>query len=406
MKKITARPKFQKRPKKAKAKAPPAAPKEAGPPPARRTVAPPKRQALFCPGPVNLTQHVKNAMGATEICHREPEFTHLLQTIRAKLLHALGLDGRYAAALFSGSGTAALEAAVLSCLDSGKKLLVINNGVYGSRIAQLARIHGLALVEIRSPLTERPDLDRVAAALKRDAQIGTVAMVHHGTSTGMLNPLEQVGALTKKMRRRFLVDAISSVGGEAMDLFKSNVGLCVGSAGKCLQAAPGLAFVLVSQEEASRILKLRPRSLYLDLGLALKSQEAGDPPFTPAIPLYAAFHAALDELIKESLRMRIARYRQRATFLRSGFKKLGLQFLLDEKFISNTLTTCWVPKGVSYQQLHDRLKRAGFVIYAGQSELRNKIFRVAHMGQLLQTDLAGLLKELKETLEAAHPAPA
>ncbi len=392
-----------------KAMIPSPATKEAATPPSRRpAAAPPKRQVLLCPGPVNLTQHVKNAMSSVEICHREPEFAHLLQTIRAKLLHAIGLDGRYSAALFSGSGTAALEAAVLSCLDSGKKLLVINNGVYGSRIAQLARIHGLALVEIRSPLTERPDLNRVAAALKRDAQIGTVALVHHETSTGMLNPLEQVGALARKTHRRFLVDAISSLGGEPVEFFKNHIGLCVGSAGKCLQGASGLSFVLVSQEEVPRILKLRPRSLYLDLATALKSQEQGDPPFTPAIPLFAAFHAALDELIKEGLRMRVARYRQRATFLRAGFKRMGLKFLLDEKFLSNTLTACWIPKGLSYQIVHDRLKKQGFVIYAGQSELRNKIFRVAHMGQLLQTDLTGLLKGLKEILEAAagHPTPA
>jgi 2-aminoethylphosphonate-pyruvate transaminase len=140
--------------------------------------------------------------------------------------------------------------------------------------------------------------------------------------------------------------------------------------------------------------------------LALKSQEQGDPPFTPAIPLFFAFHAALDELIKEGLRMRIARYRQRGAFLRAGFKKMGLKFLLEEKLLSNTLTACWIPQGLSYQQLHDRLKKQGFVIYAGQSELRNKIFRVAHMGQLQQTDLTGLLKALKEMLEAAHPTPA
>ncbi len=324
--------------------------------------------------------------------------------VRAKLLHAFGLDGRYAAAIFSGSGTAALEAAVLACLDPGKKLLVINNGVYGSRLAQLARVHQLPLVEVRSTLTERPDLGRVDAALKRDRSIGTVAMVHHETSTGMLNPVEAVGALAKKRRCRFLVDAISSLGAEKLELVKSNVKLCVGSAGKCLHSVPGLSFVLCSQEESARIGKLKSRSLYLDLGLALKSQEAGDPPFTPAVPLFAAFHAALDELIKEGLRIRMARYRQRAAFLRTGFKKMGLTFVLDEKLLSNVLTAMWLPKGVTYQHLHDRLKKAGYIIYAGQSELKGKIFRVAHMGQILQADLKGFLKALKETLDAASAA--
>ncbi|MBI3318551.1 MAG: alanine--glyoxylate aminotransferase family protein, partial [Candidatus Omnitrophica bacterium] len=221
------------------------------------------------------------------------------------------------------------------------------------------------------------------------------AMVHHETSTGLLNPVEAVGGLVKKARRRFLVDAISSIGGEALDLMKSGVGLCVGSAGKCLHGAPGLSFVLLTQEEAARVMKLKAKTLYLDLATHLKSQEAGDPPFTPAVQLVAAFHAALDELIREGLRIRVAKYRQRAALLREGFKRLGLKTLLEEKLLSNTLTSLWVPKGFTYPQIHDGLKKEGFVIYAGQSELKGKIFRVAHMGELLKADLQGFLKSLK-----------
>ena len=354
-----------------------------------------RRQILLCPGPVNTSAHVKAALGGPDICHREPEFSQLLQTVRAKLVHGLGLDHRYTCVIIGGSGTAALEAALLSCLDGSKKLLVINNGVYGSRLAQIARIHEIPCVEIRSPVTERPDLSRVSAALRRDGQIGTVAMVHHETSTGMLNPVEEVAGLAKKYRRRLLVDAISALGAEPLDLTKHHIGICVGSAGKCLHGAPGLSFVLLSDEETARVAKLKPRSLYLDLALQLKSQEAGDPPFTPAVPLVAAFDAALDELVREKLKMRIARYRQRAAFLRQGFKKLGLKLLLEEKLLSNTLTALWVPQGRTYAQIHDGLKKAGYVIYAGQSELQGKIFRVAHMGQLLQADLKGLMQAMK-----------
>lgn len=368
------------------------------PAPAQRGV--PKRQVLLCPGPVNTSPHVKSALAGPDICHREPEFRELFQTVRARLVHSLGLDQRYTAVLFSGSGTCSMEAAILGCADGARKILVVNNGVYGSRIAQAARIHQIPLVEIRSPITDRPDLSRVAAALKREPRIGTVAMVHHETSTGMLNPVEEVGALAKKFHKRFLVDAISSLGAEGIDLPKANVGLCVGSAGKCLHGAPGLSFVLLSQEEAARVSKIKPRSLYLDLGTQLKAAEnGGEPPFTPAVPLYAAFDAALAELAREGLRSRIARYHERAVFLRDGFKKMGLRFLLDEKFLSNTLTALWLPEGKSYAQIHDSLKRAGYVIYAGQSELKGKILRVAHMGQLLQQDLKAFLRALKEVLE-------
>ncbi len=365
----------------------------AAPPPARPA---PKRQVLLCPGPVNTSPHVHAALGGPDLCHREPEFSHLMQTIRAKLVHALGLDARYSPVLVNGSGTAALEAAVMASTEPGQKLLVFNNGVYGSRIAQLARIHQIPLIEIRSPLTEKPDLGRVAAALKRDSHIGTVAVVHHETSTGMLNPVEEIAALAKKSRRRLLIDAISSIGGEKLELSKMGAGLCVGSAGKCLHGAPGLSFVLLSQEEAARVSKLKPKSLYLDLGIHLKAQDRGEPPFTPAVPLVAAFGAALDDLAREGVRSRIARYRERAIFLRQGFKKIGLKLLLDEKLLSNTLTALWLPAGKAYDPVHGALKKAGFIVYAGQSELKGKILRVAHMGQLLQADLKEFLRVLRE----------
>jgi len=353
-----------------------------------------KKQILLCPGPVNLSTHVRAALAGPDICHREREFLELLQTIRVKLVHALDLGSRYTPVLINGSGTAAVESAILSSLDPNKRLLVVNNGVYGSRIAQIARLNGLPYVEIRSPLVEAPDLNRISAALRRDSKIGTVAMVHHETSTGMLNPVEAVGALTKKYRRRFLVDAISSLGAEKWDLSKSHTGICVGSTGKVLHGPVGCSFVLLSQEEVARVTKLKPRSLYLDLGLHLRAQETGEPLFTPTVPVWVAFHTALDEFAKEGLKKRISRYKERSVFLRSGFKKLKLEFFLNENLHSNSLTALKLPAGVSYDVLHKAAKRAGFVIYSGQSELKGEIFRIAHMGQLLQGDLKELLKAL------------
>lgn len=358
----------------------------------------PRRQILLCPGPVNLTPHVKSALAGPDICHREKEFSSLLQSTRLKLVHALGLGDRYTACLINGSGTAALEAAIMSCVEPGKKLLVVNNGVYGSRLAQLARIYQIPLLEVRSPLTETLDLARVAAVLKRESSIGTVAVVHHETSTGMLNPVEEIGILAKKYRKRFLVDAISSLGAEKLDFTKAHVGFCVGSAGKALHGAPGLSFVLLSQEEVARVVKLKPRALYLNLGLQLRAQESGEPLFTPAVPLYMAFHAALEELIREGIKGRIVKYQQRSVFLRQGFKKLGLKFLLDEKQMCHSLTAMWMPPGKSYDAVHNALRKQGFVIYAGQSELKGKIIRIAHMGQLFQGDLAELLKAMKAVL--------
>jgi 2-aminoethylphosphonate-pyruvate transaminase len=148
-----------------------------------------------------------------------------------------------------------------------------------------------------------------------------------------------------------------------------------------------------------RIHKIPSRSLYLSLRDHFRDQEQGTVPFTPAVQLYYAFDEALSELLDEGLSRRIARYREAAHFLRDGLKKLGLQFLLPEHLHSNTITSVHLPAGKRYQELHDALKRRGYVIYAGQGALEPTIFRVANMGALKQADFQGFLHHLGEVLK-------
>ncbi|MBI4226702.1 MAG: aminotransferase class V-fold PLP-dependent enzyme [Candidatus Omnitrophica bacterium] len=361
-----------------------------------------RRPCLLCPGPVNVTPAVRRAVAGPDLCHREPEFAAVLTGVRRKLLRAFSITATHRAAIISGSGTAALEAAVLASVRPGRKLLVVDNGVYGARIAQIAAIHHLPTVHLRFPGLAPLVLGRVEAAFRREAAIETVAVVHHETSTGVLNPVAAVARLARQFNKSVLVDAISSLGAEPAPL--AAIDLCVGSAGKCLHGYPGLSFVLVARRFLPALSARPPRSLYLDLRAALAAQEAGEPPFTPAVPLIQAFDAALDALVREGVAARIHRYRRRAAFLRRGFDRLGLAPLAPRALQSHALTALRLPPGVRYDALHDAMKRAGYIIYAGQSGFRGTMFRIAHMGALTPSDLRGLLRALARALPRRRAA--
>lgn len=358
-----------------------------------------KRYILLNPGPVNIKEKVRNTLLAPDMCHREPEFGRLMIDCAKKLLRAFGITGTHRAVFFTGSGTAALEAAVVSSVPQGKKMLVANNGVYGERIAEIARRHGIGLVNLKSDIAKTPDTGAVETRLKKDRGIAVVAMVHHETSTGVLNPVYAIGKLCKRYRKLYLLDSISALGGEDLDFKKANVDLCVGTANKCIEGVPGVSFVLVSKKSLPALNKVRARSLYFHIPSNLEGQAKGEPLFTPAVQIFYALDCALDELIREGVRCRIKRYKDLAVLLRKGFEGAGLKYLIEPGYHSNTITALRLPEGVTYAGLHDALKAKGFVIYAGQSKLKKVIFRIANMGQITSGDAHRLLAALRSALK-------
>lgn len=360
---------------------------------------PMRRYILLNPGPVNVSPRVQQALLRGDLCHREEEFSTLLDAIRTKLLQAFAPHG-YTAVVLSGSGTAAVEAMVSSALPEGKKLLVINNGVYGERIRRMAEAHRLSVVELCYGWTERPDLSQIAAVLRDDPAIGAVALVHHETTTGLLNPVADIGAVVRESGRLFLLDAVSALGGETLDLDRDSVDVCACTANKCVQGLPGVAFVLVRAEAMAAMQHYPRRSLYLHLPVHWEAQERRSIPFTPSVQAWYALDAALDELLEETVEGRVRRYRSASQLLRAGFARLGLKPLLPAAYQANSLTSLLLPKGLTYQHLHDELKARGFVIYEGQGKLQTDIFRVANMGHLTLDDFRRFLEALEEVLDS------
>jgi 2-aminoethylphosphonate-pyruvate transaminase len=252
-------------------------------------------------------------------------------------------------------------------------------------------IHRLGVSELKHEWTVTPDPERLRLALRQHPEVHAVAMVHHETTTGLINPVKEISEVVDSQNRVFIVDAVSALGGEMLDIAGNHIYMVCGTAGKCIQGFPGLSFVLMRRGFLERMRVYPKRSWYLHLTHYVNDQGQGVIPFTPAVQIYYAFDEALKELLEEGVPKRIQRYKKMATLIRERMAKLGLRPVLTPDRQSNTITAYYLPEGLSYQALHDQLKAQGYVIYAGQGNLENKIFRVANMGALTEAQFTAFL---------------
>ncbi|GAB3288595.1 pyridoxal-phosphate-dependent aminotransferase family protein [Parasphingorhabdus pacifica] len=363
---------------------------------------------LLNPGPARTSQTVKNALLRGDLCHREPEFADLLSSVRIALARAVNLGETHESILISGSGTAAMEAAVISSVRQDKAILVVNNGVYGDRLAKIARANGVTAHEVSpngeglAQWTTPIDPEAVRTALHEHPDVDAVAVVHHETTTGLINPIKAIGEIVAQTDAVLVIDSISGSGNEDQDLAEAHGDIICGSANKGLHGLPGLSFLLCSGKGLGRLPEVPARSLYLNAAGYLGAQRKGEVPFTPAVQVCYA----LDEALKEyeaagGFAARTRLYRDRAALARAGFDRLGLQILVDEPHRGNSVTTLRLPDGVSYRSLHDELKSRGYVIYAGQGGLSAEYFRICTMGDIPWNRLEQLEDALAQSIKAS-----
>ncbi len=365
---------------------------------------PPPRTVLLNPGPVNVHDSVREAMGYADVCHREPEVGELMRRVRAKITAVCGgREEGCRSVVVTGSGTAALEATFSSVVPVEGKILILNNGHYGRRLHEIVTVHEIACRHLEFGWTSPFDLHAIERELASDPSIGHVGMVHHETSTGMLNPLRAVGEIVARHGRSLVVDAISSLGSEPLDMQADHVDWCVGTANKCIEGLPGISFVCARKDALEALSGGPRRSYYLDLYTHYQAQELHDAPaFTPAVQVLYALDQALALTLRETAAGRGARYRECAQKLRAGLRERGFELLLSDEHRCNNVTVAIPPSGVAYQPLHDALKARGFVIYATQPEVGPSV-RIANMGQVGPEHIAGFFLALDEALAEATP---
>ena len=353
---------------------------------------------LLNPGPGNTTRAVREALVTPDLCHREAEFFQVMRECRAMLARLAGGGEAFTAVCFTGSGTAAVEAALCSVVPRDRTVLVVDNGVYGRRMVQMAEAHGMPVEAIRSDIFTPVNPADVEARLAARPDISHVALVHHETTTGLLNPLPAVAEVAARHGRRLIVDATSSLFGEPLDLTQDGIDFVSASATKCAQGISGVAFVL-ARRSALEALKGQPRrSVSLDLYTHYAMQEQDNTPFTPAVQVFFALRQALLELEREGVDARIKRYAENARVLRDGMARLGFTILVPESCRSSILTTFRLLPGMIYDALHDAMKRRGYIIYAGQGDIRTYAFRVANLGILTPRDMEGVVAAFADSL--------
>jgi 2-aminoethylphosphonate-pyruvate transaminase len=353
---------------------------------------------LLNPGPANTTASVRQALVMPDLCHREPECFEMIRRCREMLVALAGAGSDWAAVLFAGSGTAAVEAAVASVVPADAGLLVADNGLYGDRIARIARAHGIAAHVLEYDIWTAVDPGDVDRALGERRELSHVAVIHHETTTGMLNPVAEIARVAARHGRSVIVDAMSSLFGEPLDVTQPGIDFVAASANKCLQGVPGVSFVLARRSALDALSGRAPRSVYLDLYAHYRSQESDNTPFTPAVQVLHAMEQALVELEKEGPANRVTRYVENARVLREGMTRLGLEILTPANARSHILTTFRLPPGVTYPALHDAMKCRGYIIYAGQGEIAKYGFRVANMGTLTPADMARVVAAFSASL--------
>jgi 2-aminoethylphosphonate-pyruvate transaminase len=353
------------------------------------------RCILLNPGPVSLSETVRKAAVASDLCHREPEFFELQDEVRQGLLDVYGCAaGEWAAVPLGGSGTTALEAMLASLLPRDARLLVVENGVYGERITRIATIHGIEHHAIDHAWLDAIDFERVEAELSAGLYTH-VAAVHHETTTGRLNDVARLARLCENHGAALLLDTVSSFGAEDIPFDSPALAACAVTANKCLHGIPGLCFV-VARRAALGAAVDPPRSLYLHLPTWLEKQEAQTTPFTPSVNGFLALQQALVELRAQGgWTARRARYRELAGQARETLQALGVEPLLDPSESSCALTAYRLPDGFGYERVHDGLKRWGFVIYAGQGALVAEMFRISTMGDITRYDMERLMAAME-----------
>ena len=351
---------------------------------------------LLNPGPVTLSERVRRSMLAPDLCHRESEFFDLQDEARSRLLAVYGLDpAQWCVALLTASGTGAVESMVSTLVPQDGRVLVAENGVYGERIAQICARYRISSARMTGDWMQALDLAEIARRIAgaphdEGARFTHVAVVHHETTTGRLNELRGLAELCRQHGVQLLVDAVSSFGAEPLDFADESLAAVAATANKCLHGVPGVAFAIVRRRTLARAVS---RTYYLDLTRCVAAQDRRDTPFTPAVQAYYALVEALREHAEQGgWAARHRRYAALAEQARAGFARLGIAPVLPPEESSVVLRSYQLPASISYARLHDGLKARGFVIYAGQGNLSQKLFRISTMGDVAAADIDLLLE--------------
>ncbi len=364
-----------------------------------------KRNILLNPGPATTTDTVKMAQIVPDICPREKEFASMMKKMREDLVRIVHGDlNKYTAVLFCGSGTLNIDVCLNSLLPEGKKILIINNGAYSSRAAEICEYYGLPFIDLKFPVDELPNLDKVEQTLKENLDIALVHTTHNETGTGILNPVKEIGALAHKYGAVFTVDTTSTYAMRPIDIEEDNIDFCMASAQKGLMAMTGLSFIVGNTEIIKKSADYPKRSYYCNLYLQYHFFETtGEMHFTPPVQTIYAARQAIDEYFAEGEQAKWQRHLSVFEAIHAGLSRLGFKDIIKRELQAGLVVSVRYPddENWDFEKVHDYCYERGYTIYPGKISTQNT-FRLCALGAITSEDIDNFFVVLEEALHEYH----
>ena len=366
-----------------------------------------KRNILLNPGPATTSDTVKLAQVVPDICPREKEFADLMKKLRRDLLQIVHADAaEYTSVLFCGSGTINMDICLNSLLPAEKKILIINNGAYSSRGAEICAYYGLPFINLKFPVDERPDLAVVKQCLQDNPDVALVYTTHHETGTGIGNPIREIGALVHKYHAAFVVDTTSTLAMVPIDMDKDNLDFVMASAQKGLMAMTGLSFIIGKKSLIEASKDYPKRSYYCNLYLQYEYfEKTGEMHFTPPVQTVYAAVQALEEYFAEGEQAKWQRHTRVFEAIHKGLAELGFRDVIKRQWQAGLVVSVIYPDDAnwSFDKVHDYCYERGFTIYPGKIATANT-FRLCALGKIDEEDIVAFFQVLKEALLANNIA--
>jgi 2-aminoethylphosphonate-pyruvate transaminase len=355
---------------------------------------------LLTPGPLTTSRTVKQSMLA-DWGSRDVEFRQIVSDIRQHLLKLANCDARYECVIMQGSGTFAIEAALGSfCPKKGTKTLVVANGAYGDRAAQILERIGRPYVKIDKGDSAAPSVEDVTIMMDSDKAISHVWIIHCETTSGIVNPIADICQAVKERNGTFMVDAMSSFGAIPIDMTALDMDVMVSSSNKCIEGVPGFSYALVKRE-ALEVSAGACHSVVLDLFEQWRGlQSNGQFRFTPPTHSLVAFHQALREHEQQGgVASRGAKYARNAQVLVNGMREMGFSTLLNDVDAGPIIQTFLTPRDINFhfENFYEALRKRGFAIYPGKLTKRSS-FRIGNIGQIDEAVINAVLEAIKDVM--------
>ncbi|MBS7616426.1 alanine--glyoxylate aminotransferase family protein [Candidatus Bathyarchaeota archaeon] len=360
-----------------------------------------ERKLIMIPGPTNVAPQVLRALSRSAVAHTDPEFIEIFKKALERLKKIFMTNGDVF--VVAGSGTLALEMAVANVLEPNDKILNIVNGFFGEYFVKTSMAHGATPKVLEFPWGKPANPKMVKEALKED-NFKAVTITHVETSTGVANPIREIGEIVAEESDAFyIVDAVCSLGGMEVRVDEWNIDMCASGSQKCIGVPPGLALLAASKRAIEFIEKRKvPVNFwYGNLKNWLPTMRDTSIYFaTPPVNMIYALAEALEIILNEGLENRFRRHHVLAEAFRAAMKALKLRLVADEECAADTVTAVYYPEGVEDAAFRSEMKNRGVIVASALGPLKGKSFRVGHMGNISQNDILSTIGAIETTLKS------